>query len=595
MTAIAPTRQPKRVKAKFIGPLAAALAFIMCVFAIAIYGIETYIHDQDLAARSTAVVRLFAHKLDRDTNLMMATVRAMFANPAMEDAFRRGDRKTIAELGGPLFKVLRSEHRITHLYLIRPDFVNLYRFHSPDEFGDVIDRVSLLQARDRQVPASGLELGAMGTLTLRLVVPWRRDGVLIGYIEIGEEIEHLIAEIRHSLSVDLLALVEKHFISRDQWQRGQALMQRVGDWDRFATHAALAQTTDRFPATLDDRLLGRLLAGRTADLQDQGRSLHLAIVPLEDAGKKHIGELIVMRDITDLAATFRWSIVAVTVISLLAAGGVLGIFYIALERVERDYQRQHDLEHRLLRLDTEHRRILQLEKLSAVGTMVGGIAHQLNNPLVGVVNLAQLAEREADDPARTRELLRGIRSAGEDCREFVKRMLAFSKVSGFESRTTAMASLIEDTVLLFRQAERRHLRVETRLPEEPVVLMVDPVLIRHALFNLLVNAAQATADADGVIRIELARQDDATRGLPGWSLSVSDQGCGMAAEVLTHVFEPFYTTRSDGTGLGLPVVQHVALLHDGNVTVDSEPGHGTRFALWLPDTATETSSSSTST
>lgn len=574
----------KRVKAKFMGPLALALAFIMCVFAIAIFGIETYTREQDLAGRSTAVERLFSQKLDKDTNLMMATIRAMFADEALAGAFARGDRKLLAELGDPLFKVLREEHRISHLYLIRPDFVSLYRYHSPGEFGDRIDRVSLLQARDRQVPTSGLELGTMGTLTLRLVVPWRHAGHLIGYIEIGEEIEHLIEEMRHALSVDLLVLLEKHVITREQWQRGQALMRRVGDWDRFASHAALAQTTDRLPAALDHGLLDRLLAGRTAELRDQGRSLHLAIVPLEDAGKRHIGELVVMRDITDLAATFQWSIFAVTVISLLAGGGVLGIFYIALGHVERDYQRQHDLEHQLLRLDTEHRRILQLEKLSAVGTMVGGIAHQLNNPLVGVVNLAQLAERDADDPARTRELLREIRSAGEDCRAFVKRMLAFSKVSGFESRPTPMSTLIEDTVLLFRQTERRHLQVDTQLPEPPVVLNVDPVLLRHALFNLLVNAAQATAGADGVIRIELTAQDDPSQGVHGWSLAVADQGCGMSPEVLAHVFEPFYTTRSDGTGLGLPVVQHVALLHDGNVTVTSEPGHGTRFAIWLPDT-----------
>jgi signal transduction histidine kinase len=215
--------------------------------------------------------------------------------------------------------------------------------------------------------------------------------------------------------------------------------------------------------------------------------------------------------------------------------------------------------------------------------MVGGIAHQLNNPLVGVVNLAQLAEREADDPARTRELLREIRSAGEDCRDFVKRMLGFSKVSCFESKPTDMAGLIEDTVLLFRQAESRHLPVEVTLPKEPAVLTVDPVLIRHALFNLLVNAAQATADGDGNIEISLERGIDRERNRPGWTLAVADHGRGMAPEVMEKVFVPFYTTRSDGTGLGLPVVQHVALLHDGQVTVSSEPGHGTRFAVWLPD------------
>jgi signal transduction histidine kinase len=582
MNQVSSPRQPKRVKAKFIGPFALALAFIMGVFAAAIYGIEVRIRDQDLAERSTAVANLFAQKLDKDTNLMMAAMRALMTNAAMERALRGGDRAGLARHGGELFERLRADHRITHLYLTRPDFVNLYRFHSPGEFGDRIERVTLQQAKQDLAAVHGLELGAMGTLTLRLVMPWRRGDELLGYIEVGEEIEHMIDEIRRSLSVDILVLVDKRHLQEQQWRRGQDLMQRSGEWGRFASHAVQAQTTERLPAALDDRLLAQLFAGRSAEIRDGGRSLHLAVVPVEDAGGVHIGDLVVMRDITALEATFQWSMAAVLLISLLVAGGVLGMFYLALDRVERDYRRQHDLEHQLLRLDTEHRRILQMEKLSALGTMVGGIAHQLNNPLVGVVNLAQLAEREADDPARTRELLREIRGAGEDCRAFVKRMLAFTKVSCFESRPTPMADLIEDTVLLFRQTESRHLPVEVRLADPAAVLTVDPVLIRHALFNLLVNAAQATSDG-GAIVITLAREADTVSGLPGWTLAVSDQGRGMAPEVMEKIFVPFYTTRSDGTGLGLPVVQHVALLHEGQVTVSSEPGHGTRFAIWIPD------------
>ncbi len=583
MNSAPPVRQPRRVKARFIGPLALTLTFIMCVFAVAIYGIEARIRDRDLAESSAAVAKLFAQKLDKDTSLMMATMRAMMVNEAMEEAFRRGDRGALALQGDELFRSLSAEHRISHLYFIRPDLVSLYRFHSPAVFGDEIKRVTLQQAREGQKAAHGLELGPMGTLTLRLVAPWRQDGELLGYLEVGEEIEHLIDEIRQSLAIDLLVLVDKHYLTPEQWQRGQELMQRSGNWARFDTHAVLAQTAEQLPAALDERLLQRLLGGGTAEVRDRGRSIHLASVPINDAGGRHLGDMVVMRDISALESTFQWSMVAVLLISLLAAGGVLGVFYLALDRVERDYRRQHDLEHQLLRLDSEHRRILQLEKLSAVGTMVGGIAHQLNNPLVGVVNLAQLAEREADDPARTRELLREIRSAGEDCRDFVKRMLGFSKVSCFESRPTQMAELIEDTVLLFRQAESRHLPVAVNLPQESAVLTVDPVLIRHALFNLLVNAAQATPDGEDGIVISLERETDKERNRPGWTLSVADHGRGMAPEVMEKVFVPFYTTRSDGTGLGLPVVQHVALLHDGQVTVSSEPGHGTRFAIWLPD------------
>src|ERR1035437_7776997 len=145
-----------------------------------------------------------------------------------------------------------------------------------------------------------------------------------------------------------------------------------------------------------------------------------------------------------------------------------------MDRLERDYQRRHEFEPQLLRMNTEHQRMLQIEKLSALGTMVGEIAHQLNNPLVGVVNLAQLATREADDPARKRELLKEIHRAGADCHAFLQSMLRFSKVSSFESRPTAMSQVIEETVLLFRQTERRQFPVEVEVPEHPVILVVDP-------------------------------------------------------------------------------------------------------------------------
>lgn len=581
MSTVSPTHQPQRVKAKFIGPFSIALLFIMMVFAVAIYGVEAHIRDRDLAERSAAVARLFSQKIGKDADLMMATLHAMMSNKAMEAAFRDGDRQELVKQGGSLYRALREEHRVTHLYFTRPDLAVLYRFHSPEEFGDKIFRVTTQQAKTSQAAAHGLELGPIGTLTLRLVMPWKAGNTLLGYVEIGEEIEHLINEVSGSLAVDLLVLVDKQYLAQQQWQRGQSLMHRAGEWDRFSTHVTMAQTTETLPADLNDHVLDQLLAGRTTEIRDRGRSLHLAVVPLDDPGGRHIGDLVMMRDITDLESTFLWSMVAVILISLLIAGGVLVVFYLALERVEHDYQRQHELEHRLLHLDTEHQRILQLEKLSALGTMVGGIAHQLNNPLVGVVNMAQLAEREAGDPARIRELLADIRRAGEDCRGFVRRMLEFTKVSSFESRPTPMAALIEDTVLMFRQTEERHLPVEVHLPDEPPVLTVDPILIRHALFNLLVNAAQATTGNAG-ISIRLEPQTDPASGAPGWSLSVADRGSGIAPGVMDKIFVPFFTTRSDGTGLGLPVVLHVALLHDGHVTATNRPDGGTQFAVWLP-------------
>jgi signal transduction histidine kinase len=576
--------KPRRVKAAFIGTFAIVLAFIMGIFLVAIYSLEFRIRESDLAERSSAVAKLFDQKLNKDASLMRAVQRAMMANEVMEKAFEAGDRNALAREAGPLFSTLRAEHRITHLYFTGPELKNLLRLHSPDMYGDQIKRVTMLNAKYREDTVHGLELGSLGTLTLRLVAPWRRGDRIIGYIELGEEVGHLVDEIRHSLSVDLIVLVDKRFLRQDQWERGLDMMNREGQWDRFTGYAAVAQTTAQVLPALNDQHLASLHTGGTLELEDRGSLLHVASLPIDDAGGNRIGEVIVIRDITALDKTFRWSIAAVTLLCLLAGGGVLGLFNTFLDRVERDYRRHHDLERQLLRMSSEHQRILQLEKLSALGTMVGGIAHQLNNPLVGVVNMAQLAEREVDDPARVRELLAEIRHAGQDCNAFIRRMLEFSKVSSFESKLTPMGPLIEETVLLFRQTGNRSIPVEVRLPPQPVVMAIDPILIRHALFNLLANAAQATV-GDGAIVIDLEPAADPDSGAPGWALSVTDHGQGIAMEDLDKIFIPFFTTRSDGTGLGLPVVQHVAFLHQGTVTASCQPDGGTRFAFWLPDLA----------
>ncbi|PKO62214.1 MAG: histidine kinase [Betaproteobacteria bacterium HGW-Betaproteobacteria-18] len=564
-------------------PFALVLTFILLAFVTTAYFLQIRVRDGALTERVAAVAKLVDQKLDKDTHLMSAVLLAMQGNTSIAAAFASQDRVALLREAGPLFRTLHAEHRITHLYFNSPELINLVRLHSPGEYGDAITRTTTVQARSQNAPVHGLELGSLGTLTLRLVAPWQSAHGVLGYVEMGEEIGHLINEIHETLTVDLFVLVDKQFLPAQQWHQGLALLKRQGNWDRFTQQVLVAQTDVPAPAAMDDAVLTALRAGATQVFTQGDQTLHLAMLPLDDASGRRIGDLVVMRDISGLQQTFQRSIATVTLLSLLVGTFVLGLFYFALDRVERDYQRQHDLEHRLLRLGTEHARILQLEKLSALGTMVGEIAHQLNNPLVGVVNLAQLAAREADDPARTRELLAEIRRAGEDCHAFIASMLRFAKVSKFECHPTDMAQVVAETVLMFHQTVQRQIPVELMFPETSVVLEVDPILLRHALFNLLLNAAQAT-QGEGAIVISLQAQPHPETGAPGWVLSVRDHGKGIAPEILDKVFTPFFTTRHEGTGLGLPVVQHVALLHQGFVSVKNLPEGGTQFAIWLPQT-----------
>ena len=223
-----PSTQPRRVKAAFLGPFALAIAVIMAAFVAAAYLIEAKLRDRDLTERALAVAQLFEVKLGKDGNLMRAGVRAMMGNAAIEEAFRRGDRAAIERYARELFESLRRDHRITHLYFNGPDRINLYRLHTPAEFGDRIDRATMLQASTRKVAVHGIELGPLGTLTLRLVMPWSRNGQSLGYVELGEEIKHVIDDVRDNLAVDLLVLIDKQYLPAERWQRGQTLMQRQG-------------------------------------------------------------------------------------------------------------------------------------------------------------------------------------------------------------------------------------------------------------------------------------------------------------------------------------------------------------------------------
>jgi signal transduction histidine kinase len=242
------------------------------------------------------------------------------------------------------------------------------------------------------------------------------------------------------------------------------------------------------------------------------------------------------------------------------------------------YHRQRKAESQFAKLSTEHERIMQIEKLSAMGQMVSEIAHQLNNPLVGVVNLTELAERELGNPRRVRELLGEVRKAGNDCRSFVQRMLLINKVARFEPQLTDMNRLVRETITFFQQSLGGHPTVTLEAPPQQVTLEVDPVLIRNALFNLIHNAAQAEPIGPVVVSLAL----DERNGMSGCRLTVSDSGSGLTRAVAAKLFTPFFTTRPGGTGLGLSIARHIVVQHGGSIHAENKPGGGARFIIWLP-------------
>ncbi len=287
------------------------------------------------------------------------------------------------------------------------------------------------------------------------------------------------------------------------------------------------------------------------------------------------GALAIYRFPQDLNQTIQHGVFLLWVVTGLGGMMLFGALYTLFRSV---YFRQRQAESQLTKMTTDQQRLIQIEKLSAMGTLVSEIAHQLNSPLVGVVNLAELAEREADVPQRIRELLGDIRKAGDHCRNFIQRMLRFNQVARSEPQLIDLKATLQETISFLRQSVAAHPVIDIECADAEVLLEADPVLIRHALFNVIHNAVLAGPDKP----VTISLRAEQTHGVSGWSLAIADAGPGLTPEAKTKLFTPFFTTRAEGTGLGLSVAQHIVLQHGGSIRAENRADGGAIFFIWLP-------------
>ena len=237
--------------------------------------------------------------------------------------------------------------------------------------------------------------------------------------------------------------------------------------------------------------------------------------------------------------------------------------------------------------------ILQLQRVDSLGTLAGGIAHELNNVLTPIIGNAELALDESVENPAVRDFLCRILSAASRASDIVRQILAYARPDESEKRHVKLADVVAEGLGLLRATLPSTIDFQTSLPAWSGGVFADPTQIHQVVLNLCKNAAQAIGHAHGVIEVTVEDCDaDETTGTlhpsvaPGGyvRLGVRDTGCGMDPRVLQRIFEPFFTTKEvgEGTGLGLAVVLGIARSHRGSVTVESQPGCGSTFYVWFP-------------
>ena len=310
----------------------------------------------------------------------------------------------------------------------------------------------------------------------------------------------------------------------------------------------------------------------------------------EDEAKRLKGEVI-----PKLVQAGRWRGEAVglkrdgTAVSLeislsrIASGGMVCVVRDITERKLEEARRQ-----------AIDRKMLDAQKLESLGVLAGGIAHDFNNLLTAILGNASLALMQSSEDSPLRSHLTSIEKTSLQAADLCKQMLAYSGKGRFVVQHLSLNELIEDMTHLLQISINKRVKLTWELSPNLPSIEADISQMRQVLMNLVINASEAIGDRNGTIRISTgvmsADRAYLTEAYLAPELSageyvfmeVSDTGCGMSPETRAKIFEPFFSTKFTGRGLGLAAVLGIIRGHDGAIKVSSEVGRGTTFKVLLP-------------
>jgi PAS domain S-box-containing protein len=239
------------------------------------------------------------------------------------------------------------------------------------------------------------------------------------------------------------------------------------------------------------------------------------------------------------------------------------------------------------------RQLRQAQRMEAIATLAGGIAHDFNNNLASIITCAEMARDDLPEESPTRELLDVVLKSGFRGRNLVKQILTFSCQGEQERQPVQVELIVHECLRLLRASLPASIEIHCRIADRLGLVPADPTQIHQIVMNLCTNAGHAMREKGGMLEISLVDADldsAATGGYPDippgryLKMTVRDTGHGMDRQTMERIFDPFFTTKghAEGTGLGLSVIHGIVRNYGGVITVESEPGNGATFHVFLP-------------
>lgn len=561
-------------------PLSSLLiALYVITFGIVIYYSLLHIdrvYQENVRNELNEVMAFYSEQIEDQRELQELIMYGLLANPRVNNAFKK---KAGFETFNATFERL-TENNVSHLYFIDADRRVMHRAHSPQRFGDQIARATILNAAQNATLTSGLEFGVLGTFTLRSVSPVFEDGEVLGYLEVGMELGHIAHKTEKQFSIALIEFFNKSLIDVDDTLDFMKITGRSSNVSFDETYLINHDPAQPISIELisgikqhfDNRGIQRLIINSTA----------IMTAPLHDYSGTQLGYIALLHDISALNKE-RTESIMIAIFTVLTLGSIaVVIFTYVLRFVEvvvREYlteknDKEEELRISLRKLESTQAMMIEQEKYASLGSMVAGIAHEINTPIgisltasTSLSDHVQKVNQQFDNNALTKTELKRFMDYADESSKLIERNIkrGADLVQSFKQVAVDQSSGVNRQVNLLELLDEIVLSLRPRLKKtkHQVQINCDPELCidtvpgfwTQIIINLINNSLQHGFEGilAGIITIDVTYDEAHIK------VKYSDNGVGIAPSSRAQIFEPFYTTKrnSGGSGLGMHLVYNL--------------------------------------
>ncbi len=319
-----------RLRLFFLVPMAVAISIIIIVLSSILIQQTNQNVENGVIRIRTSVQDFYEESIRYDAGALKAILNVMHQDEKISIALAQKDRLALLQRTKASFEEIRHNFGITHLYFTSTERINILRAHAPLKYGDIISRTTTLQAEKSGTVAYGVELGALGTFTLRVVEPWydKKTNKLIGYVELGMEIDHVIDKLQDFFGVTTFTLIDKKFLDKEEWEAGMRTLGRTPKWEEFKDSVTGLHSINTVSATIVNYLKNKDLTTRKGiiSMKYGDLSYYVTLLPLHDADGRSVAHMVLVNNVSE-EKNIAYNTVLLVGSTAIISGLILFIFF----------------------------------------------------------------------------------------------------------------------------------------------------------------------------------------------------------------------------------------------------------------------------